>query len=154
MPSDSISPDRPGTSRSDDRRSLTAAPERHRTLAEVCDLYFPGVSPCALRWMIKRRGFAHSRWGREYRLTDSQVVMIQAELAAPARQVAGRATTRATARSSREGRGHPRPRSPAPSGCTLSPAARHRKTGSHPDPKQALAERLSAPLSPPADSDP
>jgi hypothetical protein len=26
--------------------------------------------------MIKRRGYAHSRWGREYRLTDSQVAAI------------------------------------------------------------------------------
>lgn len=34
------------------------APERHRMLAEVCQLYFPGVTPCALRWMIKRRGYA------------------------------------------------------------------------------------------------
>jgi hypothetical protein len=65
------------------------APERYRTLAEVCELYFPGVSTCVLRWMIKRHGYAHSRWGREYRLTDSQVAAIQADLARPAEPGSG-----------------------------------------------------------------
>jgi hypothetical protein len=31
------------------------------TLAEVCDRHFPGVTPCALCWVIRRRGYAHSR---------------------------------------------------------------------------------------------
>ena len=31
--------------------------------------------------MIKRKGYPDSRWGREYRLTDSQVAAIQARLA-------------------------------------------------------------------------
>jgi hypothetical protein len=74
------------------------APERYRTLAEVCELYFPGVSTCVLRWMIKRRGYAHSRWGREYRLTDSQVAAIQADLARPARPGSGGTAATSTIR--------------------------------------------------------
>jgi hypothetical protein len=66
-------------------------------------LYFPGVSPCALLWMIKRKGYPHSRWGREYRLTDSQVVAIQARLTDhtrpdPLRQAAPRDSDHCTAR--------------------------------------------------------
>ena len=63
---------------------MRAPPEPLLTLAEACQRYFPGKSPCALRWMIKRRGYAHSRWGREYRLTPSQVAVIVDDLARPA----------------------------------------------------------------------
>jgi hypothetical protein len=59
-------------------------PEPLLTLEEACLRYFPGKSACALRWMIKRRGYAHSRWGREYRLTPSQVAAIVDDLAQPA----------------------------------------------------------------------
>ncbi len=117
------------------------APERHRTLAEVCDLYFPGVTPCALRWMIKRRGYAHSRWGREYRLTDSQVTAIQQDLARPPRQ--------ATA-------GPPRPRGAGarkqpesiqrPGEAVSPPARRRQPAAPRADVKQALAEQLASPL--------
>ena len=63
---------------------MRAPPEPLPALAEACQRYFPGKSPCALRWMIKRRGYAHSRWGREYRLTPSQVAAIVDDLARPA----------------------------------------------------------------------
>ncbi len=117
------------------------APERHRTLAEVCDLYFPGVTPCALRWMIKRRGYAHSRWGREYRLTDSQVTAIQQDLARPPRQAtAGPPGPRgAGARKQAESIQHP--------GVAGSPPGRRRRPAAPgADVKQALAEQLASPL--------
>jgi hypothetical protein len=117
------------------------APERHRTLAEVCELYFPGVTPCALRWMIKRRGYAHSRWGREYRLTDSQVTAIQQDLARPPRQAtAGPPSPRgAGARQQAESIQHP--------GEAVSPPARRRRPAApRADVKQALAEQLASPL--------
>jgi hypothetical protein len=63
---------------------VKASPEPLLTLDEACQQYFPGRSACALRWMIKRRGYAHNRWGREYRLTPSQVAAIVADLARPA----------------------------------------------------------------------
>ena len=63
---------------------MRTPPEPLLTLEEACQRYFPGKSACALRWMIKRRGYAHSRWGREYRLTPSQVAAIVADLARPA----------------------------------------------------------------------
>jgi hypothetical protein len=63
---------------------VRAPPEPLLTLEEACQRYFPGKSACALRWMIKRRGYAHSRWGREYRLTPSQVAAIVDDLARPA----------------------------------------------------------------------
>lgn len=125
------------------------APERYRTLAEVCELYFPGVSACALRWMIKRRGYAHSRWGREYRLTDSQVVAIQADLAVPSRPDLGQT---AGTRADRKGKSGKQTggQAPARSASSASRPSRRRKVGSPEDSKRALAERLSAPLSVPA----
>jgi len=117
------------------------APERHRTLAEVCELYFPGITPCALRWMIKRRGYAHSRWGREYRLTDSQVAAIQQDMAQAARPVpsvspgprgAGARRQAGSIQNAGEG-GKP-------------PDRRHRQPLPRADVKQALAEQLSSPL--------
>ena len=124
------------------------APERYRTLAEVCDLYFPGVSPCALRWMIKRRGYAHSRWGREYRLTDSQVAAIQAELATPARQDPRHRTPTATTASRNNDSARAQPRQPdEPRDDTSVPAHNRRQPGPQADVMRALAERLSAPLS-------
>lgn len=121
-------------------------PERHRTLAEVCDLYFPGVSPCALLWMIKRKGYPHSRWGREYRLTDSQVAAIQTRLTGharldPLRQAAPCDSDDRRARTRRRA-GRP-PREPLHS--TPSSAAR-RQSAALADPRQALTEHFCAPL--------
>jgi hypothetical protein len=122
---------------------VSAGPEPLLTLDEACRLYFPGKSACALRWMIKRRGYAHSRWGREYRLTPSQVAAIVDDLARPA---------------------HPRPATPA-----SRPARRPRlssgNTGTAEAPgavsapravapqagRRSLEARLSAPLSTPGE---
>ncbi len=117
------------------------APERHRTLAEVCDLYFPGVTPCALRWMIKRRGYAHSRWGREYRLTDSQVTAIQQDLARPPRQArAGPPSPRPAGVRKQAGSIQP------PREAGSAPARQRRPAPPLADVKQALAEQLASPL--------
>jgi hypothetical protein len=123
------------------RRMYGSSPERHRTLAEVCDLYFPGVTPCALRWMIKRRGYAHSRWGREYRLTDSQVAAIQEDLARPPRlaQAAARSPRGAGARKQAGS-------SQRPAQAVSPPARRRSRALPHVDVKQALAEQLASPL--------
>jgi len=120
------------------------APERHRTLTEVCELYFPGISPCALRWMIKRRGYAHSRWGREYRLTDSHVAAIQQDLARPAKPGQGRTAT-ATAPGTSAHKKSPKTAKAADG--EEKPAARRQRGEASGDPKRALAERLSSPLS-------
>src|SRR6266536_3335045 len=121
-------------------------PERQRTLAEVCELYFPGVSACALRWMIKRRGYAHSRWGREYRLTDSQVAAIQADMTMPA--TPGAAATRRSARAPDSSRSRQEPGTiPTTGDAGIASRPGRGKTPSPPDAKRALAERLSAPLS-------
>jgi hypothetical protein len=117
------------------------APERHRTLAEVCDLYFPGVTPCALRWMIKRRGYAHSRWGREYRLTDSQVTAIQQDLARPSRQALSGPPGPRGAGTRKQAEGTQRP---AEGGSP--PSRRRRQALPRADVKQVLAERLASPL--------
>ena len=117
------------------------APERHRTLAEVCDLYFPGVTPCALRWMIKRRGYAHSRWGREYRLTDSQVTAIQQDLARPSRQARPGPPSPRGAGARKQAGDTQRP------GAAVSPPSRRpRPALPRTDVKQALAEQLASPL--------
>jgi len=116
-------------------------PEPLLTLDEACQRYFPGKSACALRWMIKRRGYAHSRWGREYRLTPSQVAAIVADLARPAgppraetvRLPAARRATRPVRATAAPGPGVPG-REEAPGG--RPPGSRRR-----------LEERLSAPLS-------
>jgi hypothetical protein len=121
-------------------------PERHRTLTEVCDLYFPGISPCALLWMIKRKGYPHSRWGREYRLTDSQVAAIQARLTSEGRpDRPGRATPRGpdSHRAKIRKRTSKPPREP-PQGMP-SPAQR-REPVPLADPRQALTEHFCAPL--------
>jgi hypothetical protein len=91
--------------------------------------------------MIKRRGYAHSRWGREYRLTDSQVTAIQQDLARPPRQAtAGPPGPRgAGARQQAETIQHP--------GEAVSPPARRgRPAAPRADVKQALAEQLASPL--------
>lgn len=124
-------------------------PERHRTLAEVCDLYFPGITPCALLWMIKRKGYPHSRWGREYRLTDSQVAAIQARLASEAqpdlpRRAAPRDPASRTAKIRRRASKPPRD----PPDDLLSPA-RRREPVALTDPRQALTEHFCAPLAAP-----
>jgi hypothetical protein len=124
-------------------------PERHRTLAEVCDLYFPGISPCALLWMIKRKGYPHSRWGREYRLTDSQVAAIQARLASegrpdPSRRSAPRDPDSCKAKIRR--RASKPPREP-PHG--MPSPARRREPVPLTDPRQALTEHFCAPLAAP-----
>ncbi len=117
------------------------APERHRTLAEVCELYFPGVTPCALRWMIKRRGYAHSRWGREYRLTDSQVTAIQQDLARPPRQAPASPPNSRSAGARKQAESIQRPGEAA-----RPPARRRRQALPRADVKQALAEHLASPL--------
>jgi hypothetical protein len=125
------------------RRASGGTPERHRTLAEVCDLYFPGITPCALRWMIKRRGYAHSRWGREYRLTDSQVAAIQADMARPARQASAAAAARGPrgARTSKQAGN-----APAPAQADRPTERRRRRTLPLGEVEQALAEQLASPL--------
>jgi hypothetical protein len=117
------------------------APERHRTLAEVCELYFPGVTPCALRWMIKRRGYAHSRWGREYRLTDSNVAAIQQDLARPPRQAPLRSPSPRAAGTRRQAESIQ-----SPGKADGPPARRRRQAPPRADVKQALAEQLASPL--------
>jgi hypothetical protein len=119
------------------------SPERCRTLAEVCDLYFPGVSPCALRWMIKRKGLPHSRWGREYRLTDSQVSVIQAQFASPGRQRCEEHPDRAAIqpRDSRPRRTSP-PSIPHPDFLGQDGPQPNPRL----DPRRMLAERLLAPI--------
>lgn len=122
-------------------RTHSGAPERHRTLAEVCELYFPGVTPCALRWMIKRRGYAHSRWGREYRLTDSQVAAIQEDLARPARQA--RVLSRG-----KPGASVPEQAANAQPAAQAGrpPLPRRKQALPQMDVRQALAEQLASPL--------
>jgi hypothetical protein len=119
---------------------MMAVPERHRTLAEVCELYFPGVTPCALRWMIKRRGYPHSRWGREYRLTDSQITAIQRDLSRPARQdppPPGKRRATVPAKP---------PGGPVQGGDGAAPAPRRRKPArQYEDARRILAERLASP---------
>jgi hypothetical protein len=123
------------------RRIYISTPERHRTLAEACDLYFPGVTPCALRWMIKRRGYAHSRWGREYRLTDSQVAAIQEDLARPPRPVPSPRPGPRAESTRKQAASNQRPAEAA-----RAPAPRRRAAPLHTDVRHALAEQLASPL--------
>jgi hypothetical protein len=123
------------------RRTSGSAPERHRTLAEVCDLYFPGVTPCALRWMIKRRGYAHSRWGREYRLTDSQVAAIQEDLARPPRRAQAAARKPRGARASKQAEN-----APAPAQAGGPPRRRRSRALPLSDVERTLAEQLASPV--------
>jgi hypothetical protein len=124
-----------------DRRMPGGTPERQRTLAEACDLYFPGVTPCALRWMIKRRGYGHSRWGREYRLTDSQIAAIQEDMARPPEQ-AGVNARRPSGAATKPPAGNPRAANPP----GRAPTRRRRQVLPVSDVKQTLAERLASPL--------
>ena len=121
---------------------MKTPPEPLLTLDEACQRYFPGKSACALRWMIKRRGYAHSRWGREYRLTDSQIAAIQADLARPARPDGERTAAASPVRRSVS---HAQINGQPPAGGAN--ASRGRTAGSSANSKRALAERLSAPLS-------
>jgi hypothetical protein len=118
---------------------VSASPEPLLTLDEACRLYFPGKSACALRWMIKRRGYAHSRWGREYRLTPSQVAAIVDDLARPA-QPAPATPPRPAAR-----RRHTAP--PAAGAGTPSGTAPRPDRDAPEGGRQGLEARLSAPLS-------
>jgi hypothetical protein len=124
---------------------VRAPPEPLLTLEEACQRYFPGKSACALRWMIKRRGYAHSRWGREYRLTPSQVAAIVDDLARPADplpadlprpSVTMRRATRTATRAAQP---------------PVAPGAAVAESSEQPDGQSAgrrmLEERLSAPLS-------
>jgi hypothetical protein len=123
---------------------VSAGPERLLTLEEACRLYFPGKSACALRWMIKRRGYAHSRWGREYRLTPSQVAAIVTDLALPAHPVPA-APPALPAR---------RPRlSSVTTEAAAAPGAVPAPRGDTPQAgRRSLEARLSAPLSGPGES--
>jgi hypothetical protein len=126
---------------------LRAPPEQLLTLEEACERYFPGKSACALRWMIKRRGYAHSRWGREYRLTDSQVAAIQADMAMPAKPGAEQRPARSPG-NSRSRRACQQPATALAAGTTSAVAALGpRKTSPPQNAKRALAEQLSAPVS-------
>jgi hypothetical protein len=120
-------------------------PEPLLTLEEACERYFPGKSACALRWMIKRRGYAHSRWGREYRLTYSQVAAIQADMAMPASPQAPDGRPARILSSSRSSRAR---QQPAIAGnADVDSTRERRKTVPPQTAKRALAEQLSAPLS-------
>ncbi len=128
---------------------MRALPEPLLTLEEACQRDFPGKAACAVRWMIKRKGYAHSRWGREYRLTGSQVAAIQADMAMPGMPQAedGQRPARAPS-SSRSRRGGQQPATAAAAGNTDAASARsRRKTAPPQNAKRALAEQLSAPLS-------
>jgi hypothetical protein len=125
---------------------VKAPPEPLLTLEEACQRYFPGKSACALRWMIKRRGYAHSRWGREYRLTPSQVAAIVEDLARPAQRVLAvaprslAAPRRARVSARTAATLVPPPADmPSPGGAARGQAAGRRR----------LEDRLSAPLSTP-----
>jgi hypothetical protein len=120
-------------------------PEPLLTLEEACQRYFPGKSACALRWMIKRRGYAHSRWGREYRLTPSQVAAIADDLARPATRAPARVPRRPTTR------GRARPVTGAVQAtaalAAAVPGGGDGPGGRPPASRRVLEERLSAPLS-------
>lgn len=120
---------------------MSAAPEPLLTLEQACRLYFPGKSAVALRWMIKRRGYAHSKWGREYRLTPSQVAAIVDALARPAQAPPALPPAR-RARPACRASG-----ATTPSGLVPGPGG-----GAPPASRKALEARLSAPLSTPGDA--
>lgn len=118
-------------------------PEPLLTLEEACQQYFPGKSSCALRWMIKRRGYAHSRWGREYRLTPSQIAAIVEDTAVPATPSPVATPSRAAAsRRVRPPAGSAR----AQSAADASMAVRG-ETPSGQASRRVLEARLSGPLS-------
>jgi len=124
---------------------MRAPPEPLLTLEEACQRYFPGKSPCALRWMIKRRGYAHSRWGREYRLTPSQVAAIVDDLARPANPPSADtprppAALRRARPAARRAQATASPGGAAP-GCGEVPGGQPAAS------RRALEDRLSAPLS-------
>ena len=124
---------------------MSASPEPLLTLEEACRRYFPGKSACALRWMIKRKGYAHSRWGREYRLTPSQVAAIMDDLAQPSIPAA----TVALRPSAVSRRARPAGRMTQAKEAPTSAAPRRggAADGQPAGPRRVLEERLSAPLS-------
>jgi hypothetical protein len=122
-------------------------PEQLLTLEEACERYFPGKSACALRWMIKRRGYAHSRWGREYRLTDSQVAAIQADMAMPAKPGADQRPARSQGNSRSRRARHQAATALAAGNTAGVSALGPSKTSLPQNAKRALAEQLSAPVS-------
>lgn len=124
---------------------MSSPPEPLLTLDEACQRYFPGKSACALRWMIKRRGYAHSRWGREYRLTPSQVAAIMDDLARPANP--SPADTPRSPAPPRYGRPAVRPGQATVVSRGAVPGRSEARGGPPADPRRTLEERLSAPLS-------
>jgi hypothetical protein len=131
----------------DRRREQTVRtpPEPLLTLEEACQRYFPGKSACALRWMIKRKGYAHSRWGREYRLTPSQVAAIVADLARPA--VPAQAVEPRPAAVPRRGRPATRQIRATAAPATAGPEGAETPGRQPAHSRRTLEERLSAPLS-------
>jgi hypothetical protein len=124
---------------------VTTPPEPLLTLEEACQRYFPGKSACALRWMIKRRGYAHSRWGRQYRLTPSQVAAIVADLARPA--VPSQEDSPRPSAVSRRNRPTARPIAATAAPAIAGPEFAEAPGGQSTCSRQMLEERLSAPLS-------
>jgi hypothetical protein len=124
---------------------LRPPPEPLLTLEEACRRYFPGKSACALRWMIKRRGYAHSRWGREYWLTPSQVAAIVDDLARPAEpSYADNPRLSAAVRQARtEAQSSKAAASPGAIVLKRGEVSAEQSAGS----RRLLEERLSAPLS-------
>jgi hypothetical protein len=117
-------------------------PEPLLTLEEACQQYFPGKTPCALRWMIKRRGYAHSRWGCEYRLTPSQIAAIVDDAAVPAKPSSGPLTGAMSSRRSRSPARTARVLSAASAGAAVRGEVPGSQAG-----RRTLEERLSTPLS-------
>ncbi len=124
---------------------MRAPPEPLLTLEEACQRYFPGKSACALRWMIKRRGYAHSRWGREYRLTPSQVAAIVDDLARPA--IPSPADTPRTSAALRRARPAARAVQAVAAPGAVVPGRGEAPGGQPAGSRRMLEERLSAPLS-------
>jgi len=123
---------------------VRSPPEPLLTLEEACQRYFPGKSACALRWMIKRRGYAHSRWGREYRLTPSQVAAIVDDLARPATPATGDTPKPRTV----PRRARPAVRATQGTSVMGAGGVGHGEVaGERPAGRRMLEERLSAPLS-------
>src|SRR5215471_4416595 len=126
-------------------QTVRTPPEPLLTLEEACQRYFPGKSACALRWMIKRKGYAHSRWGREYRLTPSQVSAIVADLARPADP--SHPDTPKPPALPRRARPAPRTIPATASSATAGPGNAEPVARQSGEPRRTLEERLSAPLS-------
>jgi hypothetical protein len=87
------------------------------------------------------RGYAHSRWGREYRLTDSQVAAIHEDLARPPRPAPGPRPVQRAEPACKQAASSRRPAEAA-----RAPAPRRRPAPAQTDVRQALAEQLASPL--------